>query len=377
MARYFERLNLASKPFPGAALLRQSLDDLEEAGKLAAGRPDVLARLDALRENLVYNAIGLKVATTPKDQQKPALLDWFTWSYRTRNNYMNDWISFRSCVGRPAAEEMGLTNWFWRNTRDNPWRTNAPVTSAELDSRFRELKSELGDLPKTPERVFSNRYVLVKTDRSGGEAMHMVFSGKATYLLASPKGEPLRFTVTKRDTGTLEKPPARYTLTDQAGLVLAQGGVQTGREELVLKVPGPGLYRFTCNRGYVGWEVDFPKELDNALTFERGENCRPSYIEATWFYVPKGTAEIVMYIGSASSVTVKGPDGRVAVKGMSDGRYVAVKVNAGEDGKVWSLAGRPHNLHFFNVPNALSAIPGRVFVPADLAAVDGLDVDVH
>lgn len=377
MARYYERLNLDNNPFPGAALLRQCLDDLEEAGRLAAGRPDVLARLAPLKENLVYNAIGLKVNTAAKDAQLKPMLDWFTWSYRTRNNYMNDWISFRSCVGRPAAEEHGMTNWFWRNATNNPWRIDTPVTPAELEARLAEAKAALGELPKTAARSFSNRFVLVRTDRTGGEATKQLFSGRAVYLLASLKGEPLRFAVTKRETGTLEKPDARYVLTDQDGRELARGGVPTGRAELEFKVPGPGLYRFMCTRGYVGWEVEFPKELGNALVFEPGERCRPSFITAAWFYVPKGTAEIVMYTGIASSVTVRAPDGRVAHKGMSDGRYVAVAVKAGEDGRVWSMAGRPSNLHFFNVPNALSSSPGLVFVPADLAAADGLDVELR
>jgi hypothetical protein len=375
MECYFERLNLANKPLPGASLLRQCLGDLEEATPLAAGRPDVLARITQLKESLVYSAIGLKVNAAADDAEvKKQTLEWFTWSYRTRNNYMNDWITFRSTVGRPAAEKLGEKTWFWRNTGDNPWKTNAPVTPQDLEARLGVVKAELGELPTTPEVRFSDRYVLVKTERAGGGASKQLFSGKATYLLASLKGEPLRFTVTKRETGWIEKPDARYSLVAQDGTPVLEGGVPTGRHELELKVPAAGIYRFTCTRGYTGWEVEFPRELPHALVFARGERCHPSAIASSWFYVPKGTQEIVMYTASPSAPGVRAPDNRVAHKGTSLGNFVPIKVKPGEDGKLWSLSGRPANLWFFNVPSVLSFNAAWAFVPEEVAKKDGLDV---
>jgi hypothetical protein len=375
MERYFERLNLDVKPLPGAALLRQCIDDLEAASKLAAGRPDILARLAALKENLVYNAIGLKVSVAGKGAGQEPLLDWFTWSYRTRNNYMNDWITFRSTVGRPAAEDMGMTNWFWRNTKDNPWRVDKPVTPEELDSRFAALKADLGDLPATPPVAFSDRYVVVDSGQpEERDTATRIHSGKATYLLSAAPGQPLRLTVTKRDTGWMEKPPAKYTLAAQDGTVITNGSLDTGRHDLQLQVPAPGVYRFTCLRGGKGWEVDFPKETTYGLLFERGEKCNPTAITASWFYVPKGTAEIVMYTVTPSSPIVRAPDKRVARKGASDGRYVALPVKPGEDGTLWTIGGRPSNLWFFNVPTVLSFNRARVFVPEEVAKKDGLTI---
>ena len=50
----------------------------------------------------------------------------------------------------------------------------------------------------------------------------------------------------------IEKPDADYALATQDGREILRGGVPTGRLELELKVPGPGIYRFTCNRR---WQV--------------------------------------------------------------------------------------------------------------------------
>jgi hypothetical protein len=375
MERYFERLNLANKPLPGASLLRECLGDLEEATPLAANRPDVLARITALKESLVYCAIGLKVNAASGDAEvKKHTLDWFTWAYRTRNNSMNDWITFRSTVGRPAAEKLGEKTWFWRNTGDNPWKKNEPVTPEELEARLREVKAELGELPTAPQVKFSDRYVLVKTGQSGGGASKQLYSGRGTYLLASLKGEPLRATLTKRDTGWIEKPDARYTLTAQDGTEVAKGGVPTGRHDLEIKVPGPGIYRFFCLRGGTGWEIELPAETPHALLFTRGEKCNPSAIASAWFYVPKGTPEIVMYTASPSSPIVRAPDKRVAHKGTSFGNYVSVKVKPGEDGRLWTVAGRPANLQFFNVPTVLSFSAEWAFVPEEVAKKDGLSV---
>jgi hypothetical protein len=373
MERYFERLNQAGKPLPGAALLRQCLGDLEEASRLAANRSDVMIRLTQLKENLVYNAIGLKVETASKDAKTGPLLDWFTWSYRTRNNYMNDWITFRSTVGRPTAEELGMTNWFWRNTRDNPWRNDEPVSARELDDRLSAIKTDLGEPPATPGRTFSTRFVLVKTGQAGErDNARRIHTGKATYLLASVSGESLRLTVTKRDTGLMEKPVAKFTLTDQDGTILTNGGLETGRHDLQLKVPAPGIYRFTCSRGGKGWEVEFPDETQYALLYERGEKCNPTFIRTAWFYVPKNTPEIVMYTVAPSSPLVRAPDNRIARKGASDGRFVALPVRPGEDGKLWTISGRPSNLWFSNIPTALSFHPNWIYVPEDVAKADGL-----
>lgn len=378
LQRYYERSNPANKPHPGAALLRQCLADLEEATPLAAGRPEVLQRLNALKENLVYSYLGWKVETAADAAKKASTLEWFTWSYRTRNNYMNDWITFRSAVGHPAAEELGEPTWFWRNTmknpQANPWRKDEPVTAEELATRFQEMKADLGEVPTTSEPAYAGQRVLVKAPGASGTERKQLFTGTAVYLLASLKGEPLRFSVTKRATGPWEKPDAKYALVSQEGQELAAGGLPTGQHDLELKVPGPGVYRFTCRRGGQGWEVAFPPTLPHALVFERETDCRPTYMPAAYFYVPKGTPEIVMYAAVNSSVAVRAPDNRLAHTGSSEGRYVVMRVEAGEDGKVWSIQGKFRNLWLFNIPTILSSSPEWLFVPEDLAKRDGLEV---
>ncbi|CAN5460030.1 hypothetical protein BH09VER1_BH09VER1_25380 [soil metagenome] len=378
MERYFERLNLANKPLPGAGLLRQCLADLEEATALAKGQPEAEGRLTALKENLVYNYIGQKVDNSEDAEgKKKNTLEWFTWAYRTRNNYMNDWITFRSAVGRPAAEEMKEPTWFWRLTKDNPsanpWRIDRPVTVEELEARLGAIKKELGEAPSLVSKEYSSDYVLVNFDRPAGVETKQIFSGSASYLLASKAGEPLRFRIAKRDTGPWEKPEAKYSLTTLSGEEIDAGKFDTGDHELALKVPHAGIYRFTCSRGGPGWNVTFPKELDNALVFELGGQCRPSTLGTLYFYVPKGTAQLILY-AERGRAKVSNPGGKVVFDGPAEGKYISVPVASGADGQVWSIDGKLRNLWFFNVPTALSSSAQSVFIPREVAKNDGLKI---
>ncbi len=379
MARYFNRLDLSNKPLAGSALIRQSVDDLEEASRLAAGRPDVLARIDALKASLVYAYLGLKFDGTREEaEKKQALLDWFTWSYRNRNNYMNGWITFRSTMGRPAAEEMGEPTWFWRNTIKNPeaspWRKSDPVTSAELTAWMETIRKEIGSLPSTAAKEYSQDYVLVKTDLLSGGETKVIFTGKADILLASADGAPFKFLLNTRDSGTIARPDAKYTLSSLDGAVITSGELPDGAHNLELKVPGPGVYRFSCLRTGPGWEVAIPPDLPNALLFPQGEKTRPSHLTPKFFYVPKGTPEIVVYADKGSSLTFRGPDGEEVLRKIADGGYLSVPVQEGTDGRVWSLEGKFRNLWFFNVPTVLSSRADQIFVPRELAQADALEI---
>ena len=375
MERYFERLNLSNLPLTGRTLLRQSVTDLEEAAALAKTRPDVLARIKALQENLVYNYLGRKVELAEGDEEavKKATLDWFTWAFRTRNNYMNGWIDFRSTVGRPAAEKLGEKTWFWRNTGDNPWKKNEPVTPEELSGLFQKIKSEWGELPAFTERKFSKEFVLTQSGREGSAERNLQFSGSAALLLASLKGEPLRFKLVSIPSPQHERRDATYSLTAPDGSEISAGQLPEGENSVELKVPGPGVYGFFCRRTGQGWSVELPGELAAALCIKRDVDLRPVRPATYYFYVPKGTSQITMHL-QWGTVEVRDPNSQVAFKGRSEGELIALPVNDGTSGKVWSISGKFRGLWFLDIPTVLSLSPDMIFVPKEVAEKDGLKV---
>jgi hypothetical protein len=420
MSRFYARVSQASHPMPGLGLIRQAIADVEEATRLAADRPDVLARIDDIKRLLVYcylgemtgapasSFVGIKMAEgTEWQQKKQAFLDWFTWAYRIRNSHMIAWLTYRSAVGNPISGQFGK-EWFYRNsvkdpTLKNPWRNDEPVTSAELDRRLAAIKAEVGTLPPVTVRAAEERLVLVQLKHGDGPSTALPLTGEATWLLASLQGEPLRFgvetkpTVIKLGEGVagveqprdmvVEIPDARYTVTAADGQEVGSGKLELGVSQLELKVPGPGVYRFTCRRGGAGWEARFPKDMPHALLLTPGRSSldivdtpggdvaetRPVY-----FYVPKGTPEILLQAYQCGVVTLRDPGGKAAWEGVSDGRFVRVPVTGEQAGKAWSLTLTDHvrrgRLQFLNLPTALSFDPNRVFVPVAVAEREGLNL---
>jgi len=378
MERYYERLNLSNKPFRGQILFRQCLGDLEEAVELAKARPDVLARLDDLRANMIYNYLGLKVESDEDEaEQKKNALEWFTWAYRMRNTQMIDWVTFRSTVGndefeRTLAAKFKEPSWNFRKTKENPWKNNTPISSQELTERFQKIKAEWGDVPSFSEQKYSDKYVLVRLDGPQKKEEKRAFMGSAVQLFTSQKGEPLKFKVTAIPSPKIERRDAEYSLETLDGKEVVKGELPEGESSMDLKVPGPGIYLFTCKRGGAGWHMELPGELNSAIVVNRDLEFRPQNIKS-YFYVPKKTSQIVMYC-QEGSVSVGDPDGKVAYKGKAEGKIILIPVKDGMDGKVWSISGKFRNLWFFNIPTVLSASSNYVFVPSEVADADGLEI---
>jgi hypothetical protein len=381
MARYFERLDLANRPFRGIAMLRPCLADLEAATALAGSRPDVLARLDDLKANLVYNSLALKVDDAANEaDEKSAALEWFKWAYRIRNSFMVDWMTFRSAVGnheykRTLAFKFKEPSWNYRTTKENPWRDSRPVTSAELAERLQKMKAEWGEAPAFEERTFSERCVLVQFPGTGKAESKRAFLGSIVQLIASQKGESLRFKVISTPSPEIERQDAKYSLATLDGQEVAKGELPEGESSMDLKVPGPGIYAFTCKRGGAGWRMELPEGLHSAVVVRRELEFRPQFMTA-FFYVPKGVSQVVLYVQDGS-VTVRDPGKQVAYQGRVKGDFIPMTVKPGMDGKVWSITGKFRNLWFLNTPTVLSASSEMVFVPKEVAAQDGLKVVIQ
>lgn len=377
MSRYYERLDLSHDPFRGVAQLRECLEDLREATTLAQSRPDVLARLDDLKVTLIYTYLGNKVEETTEDAgQKERALEWFKWAYRIRNTSMIDWTTFRSAVGnheykRTLAAKFNEPSWNARHTKDNPWRDETPLTSREIEERLSAIATEWGKAPTVKAETFSGDFVLVPIeDGPTATRKELAFLGTATFLLASPKGEPLKFKLTSSPSPQIERQDAKYSLTSLDGKIVTDGELPEGESALELKVPSPGVYKFSCKRGGGGWKIDLPDDAAAALVVDRAMEFRPQFMN-TYFYVPKNTKTFTLY-AQDGSITVKDPAGQAAYTGRPNGDFIAVPVSEGMDGKVWSLAGKARNLWFLDIPTVLASEPHKVFLPKEVATKDGL-----
>ncbi len=401
MARYYERIHGTPRPLRGVSLLRASIDDVREAVTLAQGHPEILARLDDLRAYLVYCRLGELAAIAPKEQRRDAMLAWFTWAYRARQTHMYSWITYRSTVGRPAADEFGEPDWFWRNTVNkpkpqpdplalnleekkpaplNPWRDETPITPAELDERLAAIRGALGDPVDVAPREVVKDFALVDTGIGGAADRKQYFSTGMDFLLASVKGEPLRFMVAPRPS-SIARPDAPYELKTESGEVVASGQLPVGEHQLELKVPGPGIYRFYCYSRHVGYRIVIPKEVPSAYVYKEGQRYRTSgFMSPLYFYVPKGLKEVAFYAYECGTIQVQNADGEVVHEAASDGSIVTIPVPPNQAGRVWTIGGhttmRMRRFHFLNLPTVLSSNPDRVFVSQPAAEKDGLTLIV-
>ena len=107
MRAYYERLDAGNnKGMLSKNLLAQAYRDVQRATPLAAGQPEVLARLNHIKIYLHYNYLHWKMnrVATP-EEKKPLALALLTHCYRTRFAYMNHWAGIRYYWSESMAKE--------------------------------------------------------------------------------------------------------------------------------------------------------------------------------------------------------------------------------------------------------------------------------
>jgi hypothetical protein len=376
MRRYYERLAPDAEPLLSRGLVGEALRDVEEATRLAKDRPDVLARLDAVKHYLRYVHLRwLLDHERDKARRKELTVAALTHCYRTRYEYMNHWAAMRNTWASQAAKEFGEPAWVPNDRTPKPWMVERAVTREETDTWFREGLDYFRPTP-VEEVKFSSDLVPVAFPSTKPVALKQQFQRPAEYALHSRKGEPLRVTITP---GTIawyrDRPDARYALRDAAGKVVAEGALKLDGEphEVALKVPAAGTYVFECNDSSAGWRIEVAAGRPAALLSNRARRYLHSgQIQETFFYVPKGT-ERVQYFWAGGPHRVLGPDRKPVAEVTASDEVVTVPVPAGADGKVWSFAPHGHgHLWFFNAPNVLAASPEAMLLPKELVARDGL-----
>ncbi len=378
MRRYYERVDPGSKPLWSEHLLALAFRDVEEAARLAADRPDVLARIDHLK--IFLRSVQLRWRfdrSRDKAERKRLALALLTHVHRTRRTYMNHWEAIRQSWTPALAKEFGEPSWNALEKGDHPWAVETPVLREEIEKGFREGLAAFQPQSVT-EASFSDDLVPVVIPGAKEAPTRHHYQGGLRYWLYSVGGEPVAATVT---TGTIawyrNRADARYAFRDAGGKTLAEGRLTLDGNPHPLKadVPGPGLYALDFDDTKAGWRIEVEAGRPASIALRRDRAVEHlGHMPATYFYVPKGTRELGYY-WSGGPHTVRGPDGAAVRKVETSGAFVTVPVPEGADGKPWHFTELAlGHLWFFNVPNVLAASPGALLVPREVAARDGLAV---
>jgi hypothetical protein len=351
---------------------------VEEADRLAADRPDVLARLDHLK--IFLRSVHLRWRfdrSRDKAERKRLALDLLTHVHRTRRAYMNHWEAMRQSWTPKLAKEFTEPSWSFRTKGEHPWAVDGPLSREEIEKGFREGLEAFRPQPVN-EKTFSDDLVPVAFPGAKAAPTCHHYQGGLRYWLYSLKGEPIAATVT---TGTIawyrNRADARYAFRDRKRKVLSEGRLKLDGEAHALKadVPGPGLYALDFNDTKAGWRIEVEAGRPAAIALRRDKGfSHLGHMPATYFYMPKGTRDLVYY-WSGGPHTVRGPDGKVVQKVETCGAFVRIPVPAGADGKPWHFTQLAiKHLWFFNAPNVLAASPGALLVPREVAERDGLEI---
>jgi len=378
MRRYYERLDPGNEPLMSEHLIGLAFRDVEEASRLAADRPDVLARLEHIKIYLRYFHLRWMLdRARDKEDRKRLMQEIFTHVYRTRYSYMNHWEAIRQYSTKRAAEEFGEPTWA-SSGPEAPWVDAPPYTPEEIEAFFREGLSYF-----RPHQVAQVTYsedlvpVRFRDDEEGMNSDRGMFQGGLRYALYSVDGGPLSVTVT---TGVIawyrNFPPARYSFEDAAGEVIAEGRLPLDGEKhtLTVEVPSAGLYYLDFNDSSAGWRIEADANSALTIPLRRGSGLsHHGWNSDLYFYVPKGTEQI-HYYWRGGPHRVHGPDGTLLREVTESGTFIMVPVPEGADGKLWRFSQMAlGHLWFFNLPNYVATRPNALLVPREVAKADGLE----
>ncbi len=393
MKRYYERIDLASKPLVGPTFYRLCIDDLLEAETVANQYPEVLARIEQLKQYHVFLYLRRKTydeRDLTAEERKKWAFEMLKWNYRMRNTYMTFWSFFAVQTTQQLSQEFNEPTWWWwkmwsEHRQDEiPYRIKDPITTEEINQWLEIAKNDYGEGIVFEEIPFSKKLVAPLVEKLETKSAQSIFMSQGGFhiALASIKGEPLQLTIMH---GTIYKnfPDGKYTLYDSDGKIIEEGTIGYGEHNLLLKVPAPGVYSLKYDDFAAGCRLIPSEQTRTAFILTKGEAFKVYNHNYLYFYVPKGTKEIRFYALRSWPVGICQPDGQWVGEEKpiyhhprsikADGSYRKIVVPEGMDGKVWKcvdfLSG---TFYFFNIPNLLFVRETDVIVPEDVAKKDNL-----
>lgn len=376
MKRYYERLDPGNKPLPSRHLLALAFRDVEEAGKAAADRPDVQARLDQIKQYLRYvHLCWLRDRESDKAKKKPLALQVIKYSYRIRATYMTHWAAMLYSGTSKYAKELEEPTWDMRDkTQPKPWMDDSPITREQVEQDFAQGLAYFQP-QSIEEKQFSTH--LVPTSLKGKPAASsQIWQKGLRYALYSRAGEPLDIEIIP---GTIawyrDRADFTWSLASSDDKPIESGRLKLDGEKhnLSLKVPAPGLYWFTGDDHAAGWRITVHPDRPFVLIPPRERALMHlGQAQPLYFYVPRGT-KTIQYFWEGRPHTIIGPDNKPIAQITTSGEFISIPVPDGTDGKPWRIEKLvPGHLVFFNIPNALAASPQALLLPKEVVESDNL-----
>lgn len=360
-------------------LLNEALDRTSDA--------DVRARIHHLVLYTRYLDLYSQYLSSEGEARQAAFEDVIRHSYRIRSTGMVHSLAHYRTRFRDKRIEIPDGAQWQKPEAENPWKTNDPFTEAELGDMIED------GIARHPLRAFdgihfSNDLRPAKTLGLAGPSLnaereHIGRGVWYFYTWINEPGRTLELPVTGgriahyRDRGpaivqlqTWDEEEADYVTVDEART--APDG-QT--RHLKLTAESAGRYRVRVSDGMdktsLKWPADLPWTIESSLDHaNRHRSGRTAY----YFYVPRGTKvvggfaekSLVGALHDAEEREVLRFDGDDAAEG-----FVHVKVQPGQDGRLWSLRNMTRgSFQLMTVPPYLAASAEELMLPAEVIERD-------
>jgi hypothetical protein len=388
MRAFYAKLDSAPPLRPAALLpLFEALD----AASRKTQHPEVQARLVDLMAYLVYVAEFRRFDLARSRQSErgneyyAALRPLMEYAWRIRHRDVVHYYALarRLCNGLPVKD--GRPEFYMFNKDQPPvWQTGEPLSDTEVRERFGQTIEALraDDDPTvaysrllehvTPEgedagasRILSRSEEAVAQFR-GTLTGWLVPRGPGRIIFGiTPTARRVELTVFRSDDEVLYR--QEFRPRDPAG------GEKPSPYEVAVELPKAGEYRVRIEGDC---ELHVPPSAPFAFEASVTHPAWVSYSGPHYFYVPKGTKELIVDASPRLSLQVPGRQQRLDVlpSDRPEGkRYAVVKVPAGADGRVWHTTGMTRGqVSLLNVPPLLSFHRGTVLVPREVAESDRL-----
>jgi hypothetical protein len=377
MGRFYTLITGEKVRRPGSDLVGRMYRALAEAREKAAGKPEVLARIDDLIQYTRYAELHHRQSLSGDPEQRKQMI---TYIYRIRKTMMiHAYGLWARLVGQKAAGDPAFA-----------LKSEAPVTEAEIltflkDGIANNQPVEMGFTPV----AFSQDYVpaatLMLAEGPAGSFPSNPQDRHTYYIWVDKAPTTVVMNVTVKKVWNLR--PHKITLHSpqevslnavaESGIVKPDGTTYT----VALKTPYDGLHRVEVTDGGDYTRMDFPEGMPVMVPSGMDTPSCQTFFRGGWtlsFYVPKGTKVVGGWAARVAawapriSGTLRDADGNVAVDfGKLEEGWFNAPVPPGQDGRLWTFRESQGMRQLMTVPPCLALSGKELMLPREVVETDG------
>jgi len=389
MKRMLERWATGYRPI--STELGASFRDIEEAERLAAGHPDVIARVDDYARYVQYlrlrNEFLNAEDTAMKNQRASALAEYVFDINDSRMVHTIRAFDLLAYRGYPALKEEFYLHGNGTLPGDPPdgpgWARVRPLTHADVAALIADGQKTYPP-PDYTVKFFTGPLVPLaplKWAPPAGDPWGPAVPAVADVtvdlqMLPGLANFPLRVSRMVDNKVTIANATGQtvYQHVTTAATGTAEEKQQAWDELSIPLAPGHYTVHFSPIGGRASGYFTFQTWRGVPLILRKYISPKGAGSPKLYFYVPRGVRNIAFYFpltdhAGGFETPVYLPDGtRATVDNRDNGKVMVVPVPAGQDGKVWWLDRfiQPDELmETLNIPQAFSLEPRVLMVPGD------------